>query len=58
MYADDRPCLYYPKAKEWSESMLIADTIVPWLAEWLFHYEIWVLTGQWEGGGIHPREKE
>lgn len=46
-------CLYRKSAKEWNESKLIANTIIPWTSEWLFHYEIWVTTGVWHGGGIH-----
>lgn len=46
-------CLYYKKAREWNASMLIADVIVPWISEWLLHYEIWSVTGKWNGGGIH-----
>ena len=34
--------------------MSIADTIVPWTAEWLVHYEIWLVTGEWYGGGDWP----
>jgi hypothetical protein len=33
----------------------IADTIVPWTAEWLVHYEIWLVTGEWYGGGTGRR---
>lgn len=46
-------CLYYRKAKEWDKTKFIADTIIPWTSEWLLHYEIWVSTGLWHGGGIH-----
>lgn len=46
-------CIYYKRAKEWNESQFIADTIIPWTSEWLLHYEIWVATGIWYGGGIH-----
>lgn len=48
-----RLCLYYPKAKEWDETKTIASTILPWTIEWLYHYEIWLITGEWKGGGIH-----
>ena len=48
-YRDGSLCLY--KAGEWSAEMLIADTIVPWASEWLIHYEIWLATGKWYGGG-------
>jgi len=34
--------------------MLIADTIIPWASEWLFHYEIWKVTKTWHGGGHDP----
>jgi hypothetical protein len=46
-------CIYYKRAKEWDETKFIADTIIPWTSEWLLHYEIWVATGTWQGGGIH-----
>lgn len=45
-------CLYYRPVNEWSPSMYIADTIVPWSCEWLYYYEIWSVTGIWHGGGI------
>lgn len=34
--------------------MSISDTIVPGTAEWLVHYEIWLVTGEWYGGGDWP----
>lgn len=46
-------CIYYKRAKEWNQTKFIADTIIPWTSEWLFHYEIWVTTSIWHGGGIH-----
>jgi hypothetical protein len=49
VYEGDRLCLYTPG--EWDESMWLSETIIPWTAEWLFHYEIWRATGRWEGGG-------
>lgn len=51
-------CLFYPKAKEWNAGMSIATSVVHWAIEWLFYYEIWLITGTWEGGGIHPRVKK
>lgn len=47
-------CLYYPDGMEWNKSMLISTTIIPWAYEWLYHYEIWLGTGEWTGGGVHP----
>lgn len=52
-YADGSLCLYLPAAREWDSSMYLADTIVPWTAEWLIHYELWHATGEWHGGGFH-----
>jgi hypothetical protein len=49
VYDGDRLCLYTPG--EWDRSMQIATTIIPWTAEWLFHYELWKATDHWAGGG-------
>ena len=43
-------CLDYG---EWRRDQLIAATMVPWAVEWLAHFEIWLVTGKWTGGGIH-----
>ncbi len=45
-------CLYFRKGQEWNSTMYIAETIIPWASEWLFYYEIWLCTGEWNGGGI------
>lgn len=57
-FPDDRLCLFYPRAREWTRDMPIAITIVPWTSLWLYHYEIWHATGEWLGGGIHPPVNE
>jgi hypothetical protein len=49
VFAGDRLCLCYPW--QWDGSKLIIRTIVPWISEWLLHYEIWKVTGKWHGGG-------
>ena len=49
VYREGVLCLH--TVGEWSPDMLIADTIVPWTCEWLIHYEIWLATGEWHGGG-------
>jgi hypothetical protein len=43
---------------EWTVGMSIANTIVPWTSEWLAHYEIWLATGDWQGGGEWPPRPE
>jgi hypothetical protein len=54
VYRDKSLCLYLPGAREWDDSMYVCDTILPWASEWLLHYEIWLATGEWHGGGVHP----
>lgn len=52
--SDPTLCLFDPKTDEWDHSMLISSTIVPWTLDWLACYELWLMTGQWTGGGRHP----
>lgn len=47
-------CLYR-YAFEFSRYKLLANTVIPWIVEWLFYYEIWLTTGEWLGGGEHPQ---
>lgn len=49
-------CLCY--GDEFNSSMLISDTYIPWAIEWLYYYEIWLVTEEWCGGGIHPFSKK
>ena len=44
-------CLFYPKYREWDDTMLIAKTIVHWAIMWIIYYETWVISGKWLGGG-------
>ena len=57
VYDGDRLCLYTPG--EWNPTMSLARTILPWTAEWLFHYEVWRTTDRWVGGGdiYAPRDE-
>jgi hypothetical protein len=50
-YRDRSLCLYYPRHEEWHSGLFLADTIVPWAAEWLFYYEVWLEDpkGRWFG---------
>ena len=47
-----RICLYM--YDEFNSHKVLANTIVPWTIEWLYFYEIWLATGEWLGGGMHP----
>lgn len=49
-YSDRSLCLYYPKdPKElkWTQESIIAKTIIPWTAAWLYFYEYWLETDKW-----------
>ena len=45
VYSNGDLCLYLPS--QWKESMLLADTILPWTSQWLLFYELWLITGHW-----------
>lgn len=47
VYKDRSLCLFYPPDRDWTRRSLIAKTIIPWTACWLYFYEIWLLTGNW-----------
>ena len=48
-FADGSLCLYYPDDGNWHSQALIARTIIPWSASWLYFYENWLKTGEWLG---------
>lgn len=54
LYEGKRLCLFLPHAFEWDATMMVAETTVPWATLWLHHYEVWMATGEWLGGGAHP----
>ena len=58
VYTENEICLYYPNYKEFDSNHFVADYIIPWISLWLYYYEIWHLTGEWLGGGMHPQIKE
>ena len=49
LYPNGDLCLH--RSEEWKSSMLITETIIPWTAEWLAHYELWKRTHEWYGDG-------
>lgn len=52
-------CLTYYSIDKWNSSIMLSESYIPWAIEWTEFYEIWLLTGKWYGGGIHPEsEKE
>lgn len=52
LFDDGSLCLHLEN--EWTSTMLMVDTTVPWTSEWLINYEIWKATGVWYGGGEWP----
>jgi hypothetical protein len=58
VFSGNHPCLFRFKYREWDGAMYIADTIVPWVATWLVHYEVWLATGVWCGSKQeHPGDE-
>ena len=45
-------CAFHPR--EWSADRIVAITVVPWTYRWLYVYENWHATGEWDAHGIHP----
>lgn len=50
--ADNSLCLYYPGDLNWSDKHHLHDKTIPWLAEWLVFYELYQITGRWEGPAV------
>ncbi len=49
MYKEGSLCLFDPRVSPWRPDMMLHDTIIPWIAEWLVFYELWKDTGEWFG---------
>ena len=54
VFERDELCLYYDEFD--CRRDLLADTVLPWISEWLYHHEHSQGDGTWHGGGIHPGE--
>jgi hypothetical protein len=53
-----RLCLYLPGSREWDSRKRIDQAIVPWTALWLFYFEEWLASDEWQGGGEHPSDAQ
>lgn len=51
-----RLCLFLPGNREWLPTMTLTTTFVPWAMQWLYFFEDWLATDDWQGGGVHPEE--
>lgn len=49
LFSDNTLCLYRPSDWGWHGKRILAHTIIPWAANWLYFYEIWQDTGKWLG---------
>ena len=56
LYKDGSLCLYWPAEWRWHQHTLIAETIIPWTAAWLYYYELWLDTGKWLGPSSHDHQ--
>jgi hypothetical protein len=60
MYRDHSLCLHYPPDMPWNEKINICDYTIPWISEWIIFYEVYKITGKWEGpeSPVHLREDD
>jgi hypothetical protein len=49
MFRNGDLCLYKPTEILWKSSDNIHEKIVPWIAEWLVFYELYLMCGRWLG---------
>ena len=55
VFPGDKLCVY--SGDQWDPSKPLSTTVLPWMAEWLYFYELWLPTGTWFGGGHEPAIK-
>lgn len=53
-FDDNSLCTFYPDSVNWNKSMRLSETVVPWICDWIFQYEIWKVTKKWNGLA-HPK---
>lgn len=53
VYSVDDLCLYFPHYNEFTHRELITETVLPWIALWIYYYEQWTENGKWLGSGLH-----
>jgi hypothetical protein len=46
-------CLFMRNRECWNDSMVLADVVIPLAFYWLAHFEEWLYSGVWRGGGTH-----
>ena len=59
VYADGSLCLYYPPESPWKNTDNLHEKTLPWIAEWLVFYELYLIKGVWLGKSApHPLPRE
>jgi hypothetical protein len=57
-YKNGTLCLYDWREQPWQKKWHLADTVIPWTAEWVMYYELYLLTGKWLGASaVHTAPK-
>ena len=56
VYDDGTLCLSQPL--DWTPTMYLTDTFLPWACTWLTFYELWLATGLWYGDGADRLDVE
>lgn len=51
-------CLYHPSKFDWKRESLMAVTILPWTAAWIYFYEVWLKEGIWYGPEVDHNDPE
>ena len=49
MYRNETLCLFKPSDTPWTAKHNVHATIIPWTAEWLVFYELYLMCGTWLG---------
>jgi hypothetical protein len=52
IYEGGALCLFSPG--EWNDGMSLAHTVLPWISEWLYYYELWLFLGDFIGDSHRP----
>lgn len=51
-------CLYHPLSGDWTPTMKLSDTTIPWSINWIRYYEMWLLSGGKWFGSEYPHTKK
>lgn len=56
-FPDGSLCLHVPQDFD-ARTHTIAESIIPWASTWLYFFEVWLITGDWLGGGHEVKTKK